>query len=69
MSKKRKTGSDITVKYPEFDALSERQNKTLFLFNNIDPYICTIYFILFHHTRYKIGVEKKNVTNEVVRKP
>ena len=31
--------NDITLKYPEFDALSE-QNKTLFLFNNIDPFIC-----------------------------
>ena len=28
----------ITFKYPEFDVLSE-QNKTLFLFHNIDSYI------------------------------
>ena len=33
--------NDITLKYPEFAALSE-QNKTLFLFNNIDPYICKL---------------------------
>ena len=31
--------NDIILKYPEFDSLSE-QNKILFLFNNIDPYIC-----------------------------
>ena len=31
--------NDIILKYPEFDSLNE-QNKILFLFNNIDPYIC-----------------------------
>ena len=36
---RKKFSNDITLKYPEFDALSE-QNKTLFLFNNIDLYIC-----------------------------
>ena len=30
--------NDIILRYPEFDALSE-QNKILFLFNDIDPYI------------------------------
>ena len=31
--------NDIILKYPEFGSLNE-QNKILFLFNNIDPYIC-----------------------------
>ena len=31
--------NDIILRYSEFDALSE-QNKILFLFNNINPYIC-----------------------------
>ena len=30
--------NDITLKYPEFATLNEH-NKTLFLFNNIDPFI------------------------------
>ena len=30
--------NDIILKYPEFGSLNE-QNKILFLFNNIDPYI------------------------------
>ena len=31
--------NDITLKYPAFNTLS-KQNKTLFLFSNIDPFIC-----------------------------
>ena len=31
--------NDIILRHPKFDALSE-QKKMLFLFNNIDPYMC-----------------------------
>ena len=31
--------NDIILKYPDFNTLRER-DKILFLFNNIDPFIC-----------------------------